>query len=90
MEFETFNRLEKEIDNLLNVLIELKGENKQIKEKYLELIEKQNENKKLIESLKKENLNLSSVENNVNSEKEAKIKKGLQKLLIKLDKLPLI
>ncbi|GAG09306.1 unnamed protein product, partial [marine sediment metagenome] len=39
MEFETFNRLEKEIDNLLNVLIELKGENKQIKEKYLELIE---------------------------------------------------
>ena len=90
MESETFNRLEKEIDNLLNVLIELKEENKQIKEKYLELIEKQNENKKLIESLKEENLNLSSAENNINPEKEAKIKEGLQKLLIKLDNLPLI
>jgi len=90
MESETFNRLEKEIDNLLNVLIELKEENKQIKEKCLELIEKQNENKKLIESLKKENLNLSSAESNINPEKEAKIKEGLQKLLIKLDNLPLI
>ncbi len=90
MEIEIFNKLEKEIDRLFNVLVELKEENKQIKEKYQRLIEKQNEDKEIIETLKNEKSSLPSTSNNILLKKEAKVKEGLKRILTKLENLSLI
>jgi len=90
MELETLQKLEKEIDKLLHLLMKLKKENKLVKEKYQKLLNNQREGKELIELMKKENISLPGASSNVSSRKEAKIKDGLERILAKLDKILLI
>lgn len=90
MELETLQKLEKEIDKLLHLLMRLKKENKLVKEKYQKLLNNKREGKELIELMKKENISLSGASSNVSSRKEAKIKDGLERILAKLDKILLI
>jgi len=90
MELEALQKLEKEIDKLLHLLVQLKEENKLIKTKCQRLLNNQRKDKELIELLKKEKIGLSGASSNASSEKEAKIKDGLKRILAKLDKLLLI
>ena len=90
MELEALQKLEKEIDKLFHLLVQLKEENKLIKAKCQRLLNNQRKDKELIELLKKENIGLSGASSNVSSKKEAKLKDGLKRVLTKLDKLLLI
>lgn len=90
MELEALQKLEKEIDKLFHLLVQLKEENKLIKAKCQRLLNNQRKDKELIELLKKENIGLSGASSNVSSKKEAKLKDGLKMILTKLDKLILI
>jgi DNA repair exonuclease SbcCD ATPase subunit len=87
MNIDNLYKLEKEVDKLLQLLDKLKEENKLIKEKCEKLLGDQKVHKELIESLKKENINLSSTskDNNLEIEKEAKIKEGLRRIIEKLN-----
>jgi len=90
MELEVLQKLEKEIDKLFHLLVQLKEENKLIKAKCQRLLNNQRKDKELIELLKKENIGLSGASSNVSSKKEAKLKDGLKRILTRLDKLILI
>jgi len=90
MELEALQKLEKEIDKLFHLLVQLKEENKLIKAKCQRLLNNQRKDKELIELLKKENIGLSGASSNISSKKEAKLKDGLKRVLTKLDKLLLI
>jgi hypothetical protein len=87
MNIDNLYKLEKEVDKLLQLLDKLKEENKLIKEKCEKLLGDQKVHKELIESLKKENINLSSAskDSNLEIEKEAKIKEGLRRIIEKLN-----
>ena len=89
MNIDNFYRLESEVDKLLQLLDKLKEENKLIKEKCEKLLEDQKAHKELIESLKKENINLPGdlKDSNLEIEKEAKIKEGLSRIIEKLNSL---
>ena len=90
MELEALQKLEKEIDKLFHLLVQLKEENKLIKAKCQRLLNNQRKDKELIELIKKENIGLSGASSNIGSKKEAKLKDGLKRVLTKLDKLLLI
>lgn len=90
MELEALQKLEKEIDKLFRLLVQLKEENKLINAKCQRLLNNQRKDKELIELLKKENIGLSGASINISSKKEAKLKDGLKRVLTKLDKLLLI
>jgi len=90
MELEALQKLEKEIDKLFHLLVQLKEENKLINAKCQRLLNNQRKDKELIELLKKENIGLSGASSNISSKKEAKLKDGLKRVLTKLDKLLLI
>lgn len=89
MSIDNLHRLEKEVNKLLYSLDKLKEENKLIKERCEKLLEDQKANKELIESFKKESINLPGVSKNSNLEieKEAKIKEGLRRIIEKLNNL---
>ena len=89
MNIEKFGRLEKEIDKLLQIIDKLQEENGILKKQYQDLINSHKKDQEVIKTLKKEDINhsVASEDTELDKTKEAQIKEGLEKILIKLDNL---
>ncbi|MFQ5674697.1 MAG: cell division protein ZapB [bacterium] len=89
MDWEHLDRLEMKIHQAIDLIEQLKSENRQLREENQKLLSESQSGELLIQQLKEENHNLKQIQNesSLGKEKEDKIRTKIEQMLEKLDEL---